>query len=85
VDRVPDPLLLRKLGSAGNQTRTYGSVARNSDHLTTEAVHLTLTKYKLFLYVPCATYALQKYNIELSLCSTTFRAWGEAIFTIQRP
>jgi hypothetical protein len=29
---VPDPLLLRKSGSAGNQTRTYGSVARNSDH-----------------------------------------------------
>jgi hypothetical protein len=38
VDPVPDPLLLRKSGSAGNGTRTSGSVARNSDHLTTEVV-----------------------------------------------
>jgi hypothetical protein len=30
VDPVPDPLLLRKSGSAGNQTRTFGSVARKS-------------------------------------------------------
>jgi hypothetical protein len=32
VDPVPDILLLRKSGSARNQTRTSGSVARNSDH-----------------------------------------------------
>jgi hypothetical protein len=32
VDPVPDPLLLRKSGNAGNRTRTFGSVARNSDH-----------------------------------------------------
>jgi hypothetical protein len=38
VDPVPDPLLLRKPGSAGNRTRTSGSVARNSDYWTTEAV-----------------------------------------------
>jgi hypothetical protein len=38
VDRVPDPLLFRKSGSAGNRTRTSGSVAKNSDYLTTEAV-----------------------------------------------
>jgi hypothetical protein len=30
VDPVPDPLLLRKCDSAGNRTRTSGSVARNS-------------------------------------------------------
>jgi hypothetical protein len=35
VDAVPDPLLLRKSGSAGNRTRTYGSTARSYD---TEAV-----------------------------------------------
>jgi hypothetical protein len=35
---IPDPLLLRKSGSAGNETRTSGSVAKNSDHWTTEAV-----------------------------------------------
>jgi hypothetical protein len=38
VDPVPDPLLLRKSGSAGNRTRISGSVARNSDHQTTKAV-----------------------------------------------
>jgi hypothetical protein len=38
VDPVPDPLLLRKSGSDGNRTRTSGSVARNSDHYTTEEV-----------------------------------------------
>jgi hypothetical protein len=38
VDAVPDPLLLRKSGSTGNRTRTSESVARNSDHYTTEAV-----------------------------------------------
>jgi hypothetical protein len=38
VDPVPDPLLLRKSGSAGNRTRASGTVARNSDHQTTEAV-----------------------------------------------
>jgi hypothetical protein len=32
VNPVPDPLLLRKSVSAGNRTRTSGSVARNSDH-----------------------------------------------------
>jgi hypothetical protein len=32
VDSVPDPLLLRKSDSAGNRTRTSGSVVRNSDH-----------------------------------------------------
>jgi hypothetical protein len=32
VDPFPDPLLLRKSGSAGNRTRTSGSVVRNSVH-----------------------------------------------------
>jgi hypothetical protein len=35
---VPDPLLLRKSGGAGNRTQTPGSVARNSDS----------TKYQTF-------------------------------------
>jgi hypothetical protein len=35
VDPDPDPLLLRKSGSAGDRTRNSGSVARDSDHLTT--------------------------------------------------
>jgi hypothetical protein len=32
VGPVPDPLLLRKSGSARNRNRASGSVARNSDH-----------------------------------------------------
>jgi hypothetical protein len=32
VDPVPDALLLRKCGSAGNRNRTSGSVAKISDH-----------------------------------------------------
>jgi hypothetical protein len=32
LDRIPDPLLLRECASAGNRTRTTGSVARNSDY-----------------------------------------------------
>jgi hypothetical protein len=32
VDPIPDTLLPRKYGSAGNWTRTSGSAARNSDH-----------------------------------------------------
>jgi hypothetical protein len=35
VNPVPDPLLF--FGSAGNRTRASGSVAKNSDHYTTEA------------------------------------------------
>jgi hypothetical protein len=38
VNPVQDPLLLRKPGKAKNRTRTSGSVARNSDHQTTEAI-----------------------------------------------
>jgi hypothetical protein len=38
VDPVPDSLLLRKSGRAGNWTRTPGSVAKDSNHKTTEAV-----------------------------------------------
>jgi hypothetical protein len=32
VDPVPDPLLRRKSGSAGNRTQTSGSVTRNTVH-----------------------------------------------------
>jgi hypothetical protein len=32
VDPVPDPLVLRKSSSAGNRTRAFWFVTRNSDH-----------------------------------------------------
>jgi hypothetical protein len=51
VDPVPDPLLFRKCGSAGNWTRASGSVARNSDHQTTEAVNFLLHNI-LIQFVP---------------------------------
>jgi hypothetical protein len=38
MDPVPDPLLLRKSGSAKNRTQTSGSVARNSDRYIRVAV-----------------------------------------------
>jgi hypothetical protein len=41
MDPVPDLLLVRKSGSAGNRTRTSGSVDRNSGHWTTEASPIT--------------------------------------------
>jgi hypothetical protein len=47
VDPVPSPPLLRKPGSAGNRTRTSGSVARNSDHQTTEAATHTASNGEL--------------------------------------
>jgi hypothetical protein len=43
VDPIPDPLLLRKSGSAGNRTLTSVSVARNSDQKATEAVETVLS------------------------------------------
>jgi hypothetical protein len=46
VDTVPDPLLLRKFGSAGKRTRTSGSAAKYFDHSTTEAA-LSLLKKKM--------------------------------------
>jgi hypothetical protein len=52
VDPVPDPLLLRKSGSAGNRTRTSAFVARNSAHETTEAVYFLLHNiYKFSSYL----------------------------------
>jgi hypothetical protein len=52
VDPVPHPLLLRISGSAGNRTRTSGSVAMNCDHSTTEAVYFLLHNiYKFSLYL----------------------------------
>jgi hypothetical protein len=41
VDRVPN-ILLRKSRAPGLEPGTSGSVARNSDHWTTEPVHLML-------------------------------------------
>jgi hypothetical protein len=52
VDPVPDLLFLMISGSAGNRTRTSGSVARNFDHLTTEAVFFLLHNiYKFSSYL----------------------------------
>jgi hypothetical protein len=45
VDTVPDPLLLRKSGSAENLTRTSGSVARSFDQWTIEAVSLSILAF----------------------------------------
>jgi hypothetical protein len=51
VDPVPDPLLLRKSGSAGNRTRASESVAKNSDHWTTEVVTAIITAFIIIIMV----------------------------------
>jgi hypothetical protein len=52
VDSVPEPLLLRKPGSAGNRTRAFESVVRNSTHSTTEAVYtLTGNEYSVIALI----------------------------------
>jgi hypothetical protein len=52
VDPVPEPLLLRECDSAGNPTRTSGSVASNSEHQTIEAVYFLLHNiYKFSSYL----------------------------------
>jgi hypothetical protein len=50
TDPVPDPILHRKSGRAGNRNRTSGSIARYSDNYTTQAVNCNVvTKIKLLL------------------------------------
>jgi hypothetical protein len=82
VDPVPDPLLLRKSDSAGNRTRTSGSVARNSDHWNTKAVFFTpcfyinvisinITKLYAVLHADCITiYVFNHNSIKLYYFST---------------
>jgi hypothetical protein len=60
VDPVPDPLLLRKSGTAGNRTWTSGSVTRNFDHYTIEAVYFLLHNiYKFSSYLTGSTIHLR--------------------------
>jgi hypothetical protein len=51
MDPVPDPLLLRKSGSVGNPTRASGSVARNSDRYTAEAVVTATSEPLIFCHI----------------------------------
>jgi hypothetical protein len=63
VDPVPDPLLLSKSGSAGNRTQTSGSgsIARNSDHWTTEVVpFMIIFKSMRMTEEECSTYGRDK-------------------------
>jgi hypothetical protein len=60
VDPVPDPVLPKKAGSVGNRTRTSGSVARDSDHQTTEAGYFLLHNiYKFSSYLTGITIHLR--------------------------
>jgi hypothetical protein len=61
VDPVSDPLLLRKSGSAGYRTWTSGSVAKNSDHYTTEAV--SHTHYIYDTYLKCFRRVMPSFNL----------------------
>jgi hypothetical protein len=71
VDPVPDPLLLKKSGSAGNRTRTSGSVTRNSDHYTTVVVEFRIRA--------------AKWKVKLSLCSVKLHAketYGVTVYSL---
>jgi hypothetical protein len=65
VDPVPDPLLLRKSGSAGNRTWTSGPVANNSDHYT--KVYILPTSYLTVwsTYIPRQKPPLNKTRITI--------------------
>jgi hypothetical protein len=49
VNPVPDPLLLRKSGSAGNRAWDLWLAAKNSDYKTTEAVGSCSTATKNYI------------------------------------
>jgi hypothetical protein len=46
VDPVPDPLFLRKSGSAWNRTRDFWICSQELDHYTTEAVTVLSPTFK---------------------------------------
>jgi hypothetical protein len=76
VDSVPDPLLLRKSGSAhcysenrvvpGIEPGTSFSEARNSDHETTEAVSVTEYKMEYGRSTPVVRKLILLYNISVA-------------------
>jgi hypothetical protein len=66
VDPVPDPLLLRKSGSAGNRTRASGSVARNSYQWNTGAVYFLLHNIYIYIFIQFVPH--RKHNTS-PLCS----------------
>jgi hypothetical protein len=49
----PGPLLLRKSGSAGNQTRTSESVAMNPDHYSTHVINSTCSSRQMIIMYTC--------------------------------
>jgi hypothetical protein len=59
VDPVPDPLLLRKSGSAGNRTRTSGLAARKSDHWYNTRTNSGINVVCVCMYV----FVLYKYYV----------------------
>jgi hypothetical protein len=76
VNSVPDSLLLRKSGSTRNQTRTSGSVARNSDHETREAVLCTDMRC-IDTLTPC----INHHNNFAELCCNAFQT-QPSVFTL---
>jgi hypothetical protein len=67
VDPVPDPLLLRKSGSAENRSRTSGSVVRKSDHWTTEAAIKRYTFLICVLHISASSVSERLITVQLLL------------------
>jgi hypothetical protein len=78
VDPVPDPLLLRKSGSAGNQTWTSGSVARNCDHYTIEAVPFDLSPSRNYSLIG----SVRKNKMQIMLDSIQCRQYKNELDTL---
>jgi hypothetical protein len=72
VDPVPDPLLLRKSGNAGNRTRTSGFAARNSDYWTLLYFNFGLLLRKL----------QYKWFAILLQCDRTERRWWQLAVSV---
>jgi hypothetical protein len=68
VNPFPNPLLLRKSDSAGNGTRTSGSVARNSDQWT-KAYKLSIVRYA-FVCTPSSLWTME--ILCINLCINVF-------------
>jgi hypothetical protein len=70
VDPVPDPLLLRISGSAGNRTQTSRCVAMNCHHYTIEAVVMHTIMALKFMNVSIIADALKQPVLR---CAQTFK------------
>jgi hypothetical protein len=74
VDPFPDPLHLGVSGGAGNRIWSCGSVGRNSDLYTTEAVGIALLDLT-FLFYSCESRVALRPGAELQVDVLAGKFW----------